>query len=105
MTSSDADERGNWLALLKWSLKNSNDGTNPDTNPASVSEEDRAFLENAMKQVQNTPERLRVIMVMYMYHVTLLNDALQITRHYPNSTTIIFCIGGTHSYVKFYFPF
>lgn len=62
MTSSDADERGNWLALLKWSLKNSNDGTNPDTNPASVSEEDRAFLENAMKQVQNTPERLRVIM-------------------------------------------
>lgn len=71
MSSSDADERGNWLALLKWSLKNSNDGTNPDTNPSSVSEEDRAFLENAMKQVQNTPERLRIIMEEL---ITMLNS-------------------------------
>ena len=63
MSSSDGDEKGNWLALLKWSLKNSNDGTDPNTTPASVCEEDRAFLEGAMKQVQNTPERLRIIMV------------------------------------------
>ena len=50
---SNANEQGNWLALLKWSLKNSNDGTIPSnaTDPANITEEDRAFLEGAMKEL------------------------------------------------------
>ena len=97
MSSSDADERGNWLALLKWSLKNSNDGTNPDTTPASVSEEDRAFLENAMKQVQNTPERLRIIMVVFQLYPLISN-----LRKILSLIIISVQSGGTDSHVELY---
>jgi len=51
----------NWLALLQWSLKYQ-DGTTP-TEKTKMSEEKRAFLENAMKEMTvDEPKRLEIIM-------------------------------------------
>lgn len=59
-----SEDQGNWLALLKWSLAQGvkGDGTGPSTAATAMTEEDRRFLDNAMKDIVNEPERLREIM-------------------------------------------
>jgi len=56
-----AEQHAGWLALLKWSLAQGSDGTT-ESRP-TMSEEDRKFLESAMKEMVSEPERLRQIMV------------------------------------------
>jgi len=52
-----------WLGLLKWTLAHS-DGTKPSgDNPASMSDEDRAFLEKVMKEgIVDENERMKFIL-------------------------------------------
>ena len=59
-----AEDQGNWLALLKWSLAQGamGDGTVDRPAAAIMSEDDRKFLEGAMRDIVNEPERLREIM-------------------------------------------
>ena len=61
MMSGDGSDNGNWLALLKWSLANTDDGTR-ETSSEQMSAENVAFLENAMKQMKSVPDRMREIM-------------------------------------------
>lgn len=56
-----ADQHANWLALLKWSLAQTSDGTRQSEFTA-MKEEDRQFLEQVMKEVTSEPEKLRKIM-------------------------------------------
>ena len=57
-----ADTYANWLGLLKWSLAQGGDGTTDSNVKEKITEENRKFLENAMKEIMNEPERLRQIM-------------------------------------------
>ena len=41
---------GGWLGLLKWSLQQQDDGTVP-SDVSAMSDEDKAFLEQVMKEV------------------------------------------------------
>lgn len=65
MSESSDENKNNWLALLKWSLAYT-DGTIPsDQSPnlIEMSEEDKAFLEEVMKNgVVNEGDRMKVIL-------------------------------------------
>jgi len=55
-------DSGNWLALLKWSLAQSSDGTLP-TEVTPMSEEDKKWLEQVMREaVKDEPKRMNEIM-------------------------------------------
>ena len=61
MATSDSSAP-NWLGLLKWSLAHS-DGTSPTTDAHAMSEEDKQFLERALKEgVKDEPARMQEIM-------------------------------------------
>lgn len=55
-------DQGNWLALLKWSLRQGGDGTTP-SEQSQLTDEDRLFLERVMSEsVKNEPARMQEIM-------------------------------------------
>jgi len=56
-----ADQHANWLALLKWSLSQTGDGTTT-SEYTSMTEDNRHFLEKVMREITSEPERLRKIM-------------------------------------------
>mmetsp|Transcript_16281 Transcript_16281/g.23182 ORF Transcript_16281/g.23182 Transcript_16281/m.23182 type:complete len:408 (-) Transcript_16281:264-1487(-) len=65
-TSSEAasnNKAGNWLGLLKWSLRHS-DGTRPSEESIIMSDQDKAFLEEVMKDgIIDEGERMKQILL------------------------------------------
>ena len=57
-----AQQNANLLAILKWSLGQSNDGTSSSSSSfAAMSEEDRAFLAAALSEtIKDEPSRMQV---------------------------------------------
>lgn len=67
------DGAGNWLALLKWSLAQTSDGTVP-TEATPMSEEDKKWLEQVMREcVKDEPKRMNEIMGIF---VKMLEEGL-----------------------------
>ena len=58
-----AGQYGNWLGLLKWSLAQGEEGDGTvDTQVTPMTEEDKAFLEQVMKEcVKDEPQRITEI--------------------------------------------
>ena len=56
-----AQQNANLLAILKWSLGQSSDGTSSSSSFAAMSEEDRAFLAAALSEtIKDEPSRMQV---------------------------------------------